>query len=186
MDEIQHGKPFFRDNSRKAPHNLYSTGRKLFDEACASYPMILKNTPVYIYRGSKDKLNSPKAEYVSIRYHGDYSLTIKYENGKYRRYMNDDLHIDKKTEKPLEASAVILQTANMKVVDSVGRQEISFIGSGKAKILEKGKITEVTWYKETPKGITKYKDNNGNDYIFPAKGQIWIQVVSPTHKIEIK
>ncbi len=73
----------------------------------------------------------------------------------------------------------------MKVVDKVGRQEISFIGSGDAFILEDGKITKVTWHKESPNSVTVYKYKNGKEYLFPEKGQIWVQVISPTHKITI-
>lgn len=185
IDEIQYGKPFYRDNSRKAPHNLYSKGRKLFDAACTLYPMTMDKTPNFIHRGKNKDISSEKALSVSIKYHGDYSVDIKYDKGVYNRYMNGILHIDKETTKALEAKTVIVQTANMKVVDKVGRQEISFIGSGDAFILEDGKITKVTWHKESPNSVTVYKYKNGKEYLFPEKGQIWVQVISPTHKITI-
>jgi hypothetical protein len=120
---------------------------------------------------------------AKIRYHGNFSLEIKYEDGAYQRYMNEVLHVDRETKKPLRASAVIIQVAAMKTVDTVGRQEISFIGSGTAWILEKGQRTKVSWHKDSPGALTSFKDAEGIDYLFPAELQIWVQVVSPTHKL---
>ncbi|HNX75192.1 MAG TPA: DUF3048 domain-containing protein [Candidatus Rifleibacterium sp.] len=184
IDEIAHGKPFFREKTRKAPHNLYSKGKDLYDYMAEKISMRLASQPVMLLYGTGNaQLTSDPVFSAKIRYHGNYSLEIKYEDGAYQRYMNDILHVDRDTGKPLRASAVVIQVAAMKTVDAVGRQEISFIGSGTAWVLEKGQRTKVTWYKDTPKTLTTYKDAAGNDYIFPRDLQIWIQVVSPLHKL---
>ena len=184
IDEIAHGKPFFREKTRKAPHNLYSRGKDLYDYMSEKISMRLASQPVMlIYGTGTAQLSSDPVFSAKIRYHGNYSLEIKYEDGAYQRYMNDILHVDRDTGKPLRASAVVIQVAAMKTVDAVGRQEISFIGSGTAWVLEKGQRTRVTWYKDTPKTLTTYKDAAGNDYVFPRDLQIWVQVVSPVHKL---
>lgn len=184
IDEIKWGDPFFRDKTRKAPHNLYGNGKDVYEFMSAKVGMRLATAPVLLKYGQR--VSSVPTEPVlsaKIRYHGNYSLEVKYEDGAWQRYMNDILHIDRETKKPLRASAVVIQVAAMKTVDAVGRQEISFIGSGTAWILEKGQRTKVTWHKETPKSLTVYKDSVGQEYLFPKDLQVWVQVVSPIHKL---
>lgn len=185
IDEIKIGKGFFRDNTRKAPHNLYGRGREIFDSASENFPMLLKNKVKLLNYGVQESLGSKEAKTATIKYHGNYEVKIKYDNGSYLRYMNDELHIDRITKKPLSAYAIIIQEAAMKTVDKAGRQEISFIGNGIAWILEKGRLTNVTWHKNEADSATVFKDEKGIEYKFPENKQIWIQVVSPTQTPEI-
>ena len=183
IDEIKNSPPFFRDKLRKAPHNLYGNGEAIYRYMSKRVDMRVKEQAIPLSYGIRNELGTEPGDYINIRYHGNYTLVIKEENGVYHRYMNNILHLDRETKKPLEASAVVLQVAAMKVVDAVGRQEISFIGSGKAWIFEKGKRTEVTWHKDSPRTKTTYIDENGKEYLFGNNGQVWIQVVSPNHKV---
>lgn len=183
VDEIKHSKPFFRDNSRKAPHNLYGKGADILDYMSEKISMKLPAAPRLINYGVYSGAPADAGESVRIRYHGNYTLDFKYENGAYQRYMNNILHVDRETQKPLQASAVIVQVAAMQVVDKAGRQEISFIGSGKAWVLEKGKKTAVTWSKKKPRDLTSYKDAAGREYLFQKGLPVWVQVVSPAHKL---
>ena len=145
--------------------------------------MRVTTKPIPLSYGIRTESGEANGDYLKINYHGNYNVVCKYENGVYHRYMNNILHLDRETQKPLEASAIVLQTAAMRVVDSVGRQEISFIGSGSAWIFENGHRTKVTWYKASPREKTVYIDKNGNEYLFAEKGQVWVQVISPNHKI---
>ena len=183
IDEIKNSPPFFRDKIRKAPHNLYGKGESIYKYMSKRTDMRVKTQPVPLSYGIRGELGKEAGDYLRINYHGNYTLVIKYENGVYHRYMNNILHLDRETKKPLDASAVVLQVASMKTVDAIGRQEISFIGTGSAYILEKGKRTKVTWHKTAPRSKTVYIDENGVEYLFPENGQVWVQVVSPSHKI---
>ena len=185
IDEIKIGKGFFRDNTRKGPHNLYGKGREIFDSASENFPMLLKNKVKLLNYGVQESLSSKEAKTATIKYHGNYEVKIKYDNGSYLRYMNDELHVDRITKKPLSAYAIIIQEAAMKTIDKAGRQEISFIGNGIAWILEKGRLTNVTWHKNEADSATVFKDEKGIEYKFPENKQIWIQVVSPTQTPEI-
>ncbi len=182
IDEIKNSPPFFRDKLRKAPHNLYGNGEAIYKYMSKRTDMRVKTQPIPLNYGIRGELGSDSGDYLRINYHGNYTLVIKYEKGTYHRYMNNILHLDRETKKPLEASAVVLQVASMRTVDAIGRQEISFIGSGTAWILEKGKRTKVTWHKTAPRSKTVYIDEKGVEYLFPENGQVWVQVVSPSHK----
>lgn len=183
VDEIKNSPPFYRDNTRKAPHNLYAKGSGIYDYMAARVPMRLKQKPVLFKKIGETIYGPEVGQAIKIRYHGNYNLEIKFENGAYQRYMNDVLHVDRITEKPLQIPTVVIQIASMKTVDKEGRQEISFIGSGTAWIMENGRMTKVTWSKATPRTITSYKDQTGAEYAFSGKLPVWVQVVSPLHKI---
>jgi hypothetical protein len=183
IDEIKHSPPFFRDNTRKAPHNLYSKGPSLYEYMSEKVAMRLKDQPsLFLKTGAARPGNEPGLS-VRIRYHGNYMLDIKYDDGAYQRYMNDELHVDRITQKPLRFQTFVMQVASMKTVDAVGRQEISFIGSGTAWIFDSGRMTKVTWKKETPRTVTSYTDMNGKEYVFSGNLPVWVQVVSPNHKV---
>ena len=182
VDEIKNSPPFHRDNTRKAPHNLYGNGEKILKYMSQRCSMKVAKQPVPLSYGTRTVQGEAEGNYLRINYHGNYAVEIKFENGVYHRFMNKILHVDRETKKPLEASAVVLQIAAMKTVDDIGRQEISFIGSGDAYVLENGRRTKVTWHKDSPRGKTVYKDASGTEYLFAKKGQVWVQVVSPNHK----
>lgn len=182
VDEIKHSKPFHRDNSRKAPHNLYGNGQAIYNYMAEKVSMRLKEKPQLLATGTVNYGSEP-GNSLRIRYHGNYFLDIKYEDGAYQRYMNNVLHVDRVTQKPLRFKTFILQVASMKVVDKEGRQEISFIGSGKGWIFDSGNLARVTWHKATPRSRTVYKTSDGKEYLFSGELPVWIQVVSPIHKI---
>lgn len=183
VDEIKHSPPFFRDSSRKAPHNLYGKGQGLLNYMSDKVKMSLPAAPKLMNYGISPVDAGEAGESVRIKYHGNYTLEFKFENGAYQRYMNNVLHIDRETQLPLRASAVVVQIATMQVIDKAGRQEMSFIGSGKAWILENGRMTKVTWLKKKPRELTSYKDAAGREYLFPKGLPVWVQVVSPAHKL---
>lgn len=183
IDEIKNAPPFYRDDTRKAPHNLYSKGPSLYEYMSERVPMRLKDQPVMFKKIGDVKPGTEAGQSIKIKYHGNYTLEINYEDGAYQRYMNNELHIDRITQKPLRAQTVVVQVAAMKTVDKIGRQEISFIGSGTAWIMDRGLMTKVTWHKETPRSLTSYRDMSGNEYGFSGDLPVWVQVVSPAHKI---
>jgi hypothetical protein len=91
----------------------------------------------------------------------------------------------KDSKKAIHVGTIIVQTAKMKTVDKVGRQEISFIGTGTAKILQRGKLINATWSKKTPRDYTEFTDSTGKNIIFQNKYPVWIQVISPRHKVSL-
>ena len=181
VDEISFGVPFFRDSIRKAPHNLYAYMQKLIDQAHKRHPMELPYQKLPFLYGAKPHLGTIGNRGVSIRYHGNYSVTYRFNDrlNVYDRYMNGDQHLDRASLLPVSPGTVIVQEAAMKVIDDVGRQDISFIGQGKAYILSGGTIFRTVWKKTAPREFTRFYDEKGNQVVFSSKKPIWVQVVSP-------
>ncbi|MFZ5950827.1 MAG: DUF3048 domain-containing protein [Candidatus Rifleibacteriota bacterium] len=185
IDEIKHGKPFFRDNTRKAPHNLYTKGTELVKYMAGSIPMKLPQKPVPLNYGPVPSIGDKPGQELKIRYHGNYKMNYKFKNGVYERFMNGEKHTDRESGRQIAPKTVILQTANMKTIDAAGRQEISFIGSGPAMVFYGGRMLETTWKKSSASGMTDYFDRNGKKVVFDQTGAVWIQVVSPSLNVAL-
>ncbi len=186
IDEIRKGKGFFRDKTRKAPHNLYGRGSMIIKSAEEQFPMKLKEKVKLLNYGDQKNLKGVKIKSANIRYHANYNVDIKYDGKNYKRYMNGVLHADKESKKPLEAAVVVIQKAKIKTVDKVGRLEINFIDQGTGWIMDRGQLTNVSWHKKSPEEPTVYLDNNNDEYKFPEGKQVWVMVVSPTHRIKFE
>lgn len=185
IDEIHHGKPFHRDHSRKAPHNLYATGKKILNYLKGKIAMELPEKRLPLKYSKTPSKGTKQGNTLYIKYHGNYNVSYIYnpKGNFYFRYMNYKKHIDRKTKKPIKVGSIVVQTANMKTVDKKGRQDITFIGKGKAMFLYGGKVIKGTWSKKSPKAFTEFYDETGKSITFQTKYPVWIQVVSPQLKV---
>jgi hypothetical protein len=181
MDEISYSPPFFRDNTRKAPHNLYASPQKLIDHAHKRHPMQLPYQKLPFSYGATPTVGTTHNRGVSIRYHGNYSVTYRFNerSNVYDRYMNGEQHLDRVSLLPVSPGTIIVQEAAMKVIDEIGRQDITFIGQGKAWILSGGTIFRAVWRKTAPREFTRFFDEKGKPVMFSNTKPIWVQVVSP-------
>ena len=187
IDEIKYGKPFYRFKKRRAPHNLYSSGKKIINFMKKKVKMELPYKKLPLNYGKTGVVGTKKLDSIKIKYHGNYSVSYKYlkDKKRYQRYMNGKKDSDLHSKKAITPGTVVVQEANMKTVDKAGRQEISFIGSGKIKVLHQGTVLEGAWRKQTPNGYTDFFTVDGKRIIFSNESPVWIQVVSPKHKITL-
>ncbi len=185
IDEISNGGPFFRDRTRKAPHNLYARGKDLITTANQRHPMQLPYQRLPLRYGPHPSAGPVPGRGLVIRYHGNYSVSYRFNPryNLYDRFMNGVQHLDRVTLRPVSPGTVILQEAAMRVVDEKGRQEISFIGQGKAFILHGGTLLRATWKKDGIREFTRFFDEHGQPVIFSNKAPVWIQVVSPQNAV---
>jgi len=185
IDEISNGTPFFRDNSRKAPHNLYTKPQKLIEVMNQKYPMQLPYQKLPLPYGENPTAGDIGCKGVSIRYHGNYTASYKLNprTGRYDRYMNGAQQLDRVTLKPVSPGTVVIQMANMRVIDDKGRQEISFIGEGRGLVLYGGTARQIIWKKTAPREFTRFFDETGKPFFFSNKSPVWVQVVSPINRL---
>lgn len=183
VDEIKNSRGFYRDKSRRAPHNLYTTGKKIYDYMASRVPMRLVKRVQPLNYSTNPTISDSVGNSLSIRYHSNYNLDVDFVNGAYERSMNKVKHVDRESKKALQFGAVIVQTAVMKVVDKEGRQDISFIGSGTAVIMQKGTLAVGKWLKPDMAAMTRYYDSSSKEITFVKELPVLIQVVSPSHKV---
>ncbi|MBF0499967.1 MAG: DUF3048 domain-containing protein [Candidatus Riflebacteria bacterium] len=185
IDEISNGEPFFRDMSRKPPHNLYAKMKNIIDYEAQKFPMELPYQKVPLLYGLKPTASHRVNNGVTIQYHSNYSVAYRFNSRRnsYDRYMNGLQHLDRVSMRPLTPGTIIIQEAAMKVIDEKGRQDISFIGQGRAFIMFGGTIIPAIWKKSAIREFSRFFDEQGNPIVFSNTQPIWIQVVSPTNQV---
>lgn len=174
---------FYRDNSRKAPHNLYTTSDKLIsgienrgisteldsDYAGGHFKFAEDNAPVTLVNGTDAAVVS--LYYVNPKPWFEYNT----EDGLYYRYEFGSAQVDGSNNKQLAVKNIIIQYHDVSVLDKNGYLEIDLVGSGTGKYITNGKSIDITWKKDSNNSITRYYDQDGNE-ITLNQGKTWIAV----------
>lgn len=175
-DEFFRTAYFWRDHTRIAPHNLYTSSSKW-----------LKYFSVY---GPKREfpdwegwnfgvLNSTGTESVfsfSVNYSRDFVVGWRYnpEKKNYERILNDEMFADEKNN-IITAENVIIQLTSISVLDEVGRKKIQTVGSGEARVYRDGIMVRATWKKENPSARTRFYDKDDVE-ITLTPGRTWVMI----------
>lgn len=178
FNQFSYGTSFWRDSSRFAPHNLYSTTEKL--RAGGKKAGFSEKEDIASFNFVDDeKLESrPESQKITINFSSfDFKVGYIYdrENNRYGRSVGGQPQNDRLTGKQLTVKNIIVQFAN--VTDkSGGDTQVQAIGSGKTKYFMGGKAFEGTWKKTSTSARTKYFGENGEEIKLNA-GTSWIEVV---------
>ncbi|WP_334074986.1 MULTISPECIES: DUF3048 domain-containing protein [Paenibacillus] len=164
LDEITNAGSFFwRDKSRKAPHNLYSNAEKLLEGADKrKYKTEDTSVPAYTFLKEDDLVAGDPATSVEIKFQLDnYKVTYEYDAGSklYKRYINGSPHNDLETGETLTASNVVVLGADHKIMDDVGRLSVDLELGGQAILFQRGKMIRGQWIHRPDDVIRFVKDN---------------------------
>ena len=169
---------FWRSKKRYAPHNTY-TSSKLWQSAHERYG---KEQDVSTITPWKFKTVQPcESECVTFI---DFDYFYKHEwhySSNTNNYVREQFrrpYIDDKTEQVV-ADTIIVQYAETRVLDAVGRLRLDMLGSGKALVFTGGKVVEATWKRDGLASRTQWLDAFGEEILLNP-GKIWIEVVSRT------
>lgn len=179
---------FWRDKTRYAPHNVYTTTAKLYDA--------VKNRNYQEFTAKKliFKTEAPLAERPSVTNNivirfstPQYTVSYIYDRVKndYARYLAGQPHKDRITGLGLRAKNIVVQyesMTNIKSRDGVQTVKIGSIGKGKAIVFLDGKAIPATWEKTSRTTQTKYLDSTGQE-IKLNPGQTWYEIVPLTGQV---
>lgn len=164
LDEITNaGAYFYRDKSRKAPHNVYSTLEKLRAGAeKRKYPNTA-NVPLIAFDSQPSELAaaSASAQQVEIKFMlSDYKVSYTYDSaqGVYARFINGERHYDKNNDQQLTATNLVVLSAKHDIKDSVGRLVIDLDSGGEAVLIQSGKAIPCRWERKEGDVIRLMKD----------------------------
>lgn len=184
LDEITNaGAYFWRDKSRKAPHNLYSSPEKLFEGAeKRGFATEDANVPGYtFYREGEGPVSGQEASRVEIKFQLDnYRVGYEYDaaSGRYKRFINGKPHTDLETGEQLTAANVVVLGAEHRVLDDVGRLDVNLELGGDAIVFEKGKMIRAEWIHKQGDIIRFIVDNQELPFV-PGNSFIHIVPDSP-------
>ncbi|KAA8996851.1 DUF3048 domain-containing protein [Paenibacillus spiritus] len=184
MDEIGKAGPYFwRDKSRKAPHNLYtneallrSGAEKLGLAAPADVPDYTFTNPDYLPAGGEPA--SGFSLYFQLK---NYTVAYKYEAGSrvYARSVNGKAHLDRGTEAPVTATNVLVIGADHKVLDEAGRLAVDTEVGGDALLFQRGQVIRGQWVRR-PGDIIRIVKNGTEAPMYPGVTHVLIVPNAPS------
>ena len=195
--------PFWRDTSIGAPHNVFTTTEKIYNNAEQKKYSITSNmwklldysaeeidlsSPIKTETiknentGKKEKVDVKKPELIvansiTIPYSYYQTRSYKYDATRkvYLRFMNNTAHIDKTTKEQLYYKNVIIEKVDNKQLDTYGRQDLTTVGTGTGYYITNGYALPIIWTKESRKLKTKYTYKDGTK-VKINDGNIFIQI----------
>jgi hypothetical protein len=183
---ITDGKDAWRDTSRVAPHNAYSSTEKLTAAAKDNgYSLQGGQSPLNF---KLDAADDKKGSTVDIKI--DFSTetfasSFKYDktSNKYLKSTGGQPNIDRESNEQLSFNNVIsLVTDIANSGDSAGHMVVRTTGSGKALFFFDGNVVEGTWERQSVTDPMQFKDNAGNSVLF-NRGSSYISMVPGADRI---
>lgn len=180
LNQFSLGSYFWRDNSRWAPHNVYTTVDKLMSAADSKgYETTDNNILGYQFKDDIEEELRSVAQKFTVNFNYSYGPTYTYNvncNCYYRSLVGVK-QIDKNTKERIQAKNVVI------VFSSMGSQRvrnstyttIKTTGTGKAYIYLDGKKITGIWKRVNGKPIRFY-DANVKE-IKLNRGTTWIDIV---------
>ncbi|GAB4110700.1 MAG: DUF3048 domain-containing protein [Roseiflexaceae bacterium] len=188
---LRTGSPaFVRDNSRPAPHNLYTSSARLVEVGGA----LGLNPPIpsdvgYIFKQDAPADQRPASQIINYFFlYREDSVGWVYDpaSNSYGRLRRGRPAVDAQTGEQLRSKNVVVMEVIEAPIpgDEKGRIEQQVIGSGKARLFVDGVEREITWTKSTPEQPIAFTDASGQEVQFNP-GPIWIVAIPSLENLEI-
>ncbi|MFD0672265.1 DUF3048 domain-containing protein [Cohnella sp. GCM10027633] len=163
LDEINNsGASFYRDNSRKAPHNVYTTLEKLRAGAAKRKYPETATVPLLTFDPAPPGLiTAATATEIKIKFAiEDYKVSYAYDAATklYNRSINDKPHIDKNNNAQLTATNLAVLATKVQTYDDYGRLVVDLDKGGDAVLFQQGKVIECKWERKQGDVIRLVKD----------------------------
>ena len=173
VNEFYNGQYFWRDRSRSAPHNTY-TSIELLNKYLQDQELSPRTSSVaweYDYSGT-DVIESPVSS-ISVPclpISWQYNLETK----MYERFDSKILAKDDSGDKIVAKNLIFLYT-DSRPIDNVGRLNTKTIGSDQALIFRGGGAIEAFWTRELTGGLLW--QTSAGEKVRLTPGKIWVTVL---------
>lgn len=184
-----------RDKSLSAPHNVYTSGKKL-QQGAKKLKYSRKQNPDKVaehftfYAEDTELASGDAANNITLPFSNYSTCKLKYSTKKrtYAKYEYGQKHMDTHYKKQLAFKNVIIQLVEESDIDHNGYQTMELSNnSGKGYYISNGKAQKITWERKESGNQMVYKSSNGNVLtINPGKTYIAVYPKSRKKFIEIK
>ncbi|MDR5703863.1 MAG: DUF3048 domain-containing protein [Armatimonadota bacterium] len=174
INEFWQPQPFWRDRSRRMPHNLYTSIPKL--RQAHRHP----TSPVLPPWKVEEVEPTTQPTTIEIPYGRGYDVRFVYnpETRRYQRFIGGSLAVDSLTGQPIVVGSVIIQYVRWWQVyeGPILTSRLDLVGSGRLMVFTAGRRIEGTWRRSNPGARTKFSDATG-DPLRLQPGPVWVCVV---------
>jgi hypothetical protein len=190
-DEFRWGGVYFhRTRDRFAPHNVYTSGKELWQLARRVGAKNKTMKPAWRFAPDRHVLLRPRGGTITTTYAWN-TITYRYHRATntYRRSVSGEkTQIDRGRDKPVAPKNVVIMVMSFGRLNdgsNKNRLEAQFIGRGTAWIATNGKTIKGTWRKRSMTDPTRFFDAKGKPVTLTV-GQTFVQVMPRGSKITIK
>ena len=182
---------YWRDSSRKAPHNAYSDLTYIKNK----YPNYKSQRDFFWNTSDTPSTSKIPAKSIHIPFVSQKKHNVEFffddKTGLYTRYENGEVFKSIETDdngknapEPVTTNNIIIQYIPMDTVHTGNyyRRVINMIGSGKAEYFINGKYITGKWERKSANDATKYYNDKG-DEITLAIGKTWIAIQPTSEKV---
>ena len=167
----------FRDQTRAAPHNLYTTSA-LLQTLSENFPL---DAAELVDVGYLYDVTIPAGQPIGAigYFFADSSsrASWSWDSGCdcYLRSQRDLAHTDRLTGAQLNTKNIVLMevTGSIRPGDDKARIDQYVVGGGRARVFRDGVMVEASWSKESEAGPLRFVDGQGGEIPF-APGALWI------------
>lgn len=179
------GKGFYREGSRRAPHNLLGRPADLLKTGGGSQP------PEDIgFRFGDAPSGGAAAKTVATRY-PSVRMGASYDKGTsaYTVQTNGRTEIDALTGDPVAPKTIVVQKVSMtdsknRVSAGVATPLAELVGDGEVLVLREGKVWEGTWSRAGLEEPTEFRV--GDDELTFAPGPVWVWFVPREQAVTVE
>ena len=178
FDEIYNsGAYFWRDKTRKKPHNLYTSTDKLLQGAKSKgYELV---TP-FLQPGGTEWEGTPFTGEVAVDYsvkNYPYKVSWRYHENRYERSINGKPHVMEDNVLIAADNLLVMVTKiTTYVKDGIPLSDVKVVGKGDLVCYINGQKLKGYWQKDAVSADMKLYDEQG-DLLKLKRGTTWIQVV---------
>jgi hypothetical protein len=176
---------YWRDKERKAPHNLYTSAKRLREAATSRGYVGNTNVKLKFDKGFWTSDSHSNATSIDLKLNKYYSTSYIYKDGKYYKSMNSEASLNKEDNKPISVTNIVIQATNIKLQADNLHIDIALVGEGTGYVFSNGKYTKMKWAKKDVNSPTILKDENGLDIPF-SPGNTWWHIVDKSTTILIR
>ncbi len=176
---------YWRDKERKAPHNLYTSAKRLRDSIVSRGYEINADVKLKFNKNFWASDNHSSSKSIDLKLNKYYSTGYIYKDGKYYKSMNGETSLNKEDNKPIAVSNIVIQATTIKLQADNQHLDIALVGEGTGYVFSNGKYTKMKWSKKDISSPTILKDENGLDIPF-SPGSTWWHIIDKNNTVEIK
>jgi hypothetical protein len=179
----------WREASRFAPHNLY-TSSELLRRAAEDKDVADFDDPKAGYLFDRiGPAESPAATSITYYFNQSYYISWSYDpqTNSYYRTRWGSPHIDPLTGEQIRMRNVVVMEVDEDVRpgDEKGRIDLQVVGSGRAVIFMAGRRIDGTWRKDAAEAPLRFYDNNDAEMVFNL-GQISVAAIPSLDNLSVQ
>jgi len=170
------GGAYYRNNSRPAPHNLFSSTTALRNRGgnAAGVP-----PKIFTIRrpGTPNPNKTSATTGVSVAYKNT-SVSYVWNGNGWARSQDGRATVDTAGVRTAPETVIVRFTPYGVSPADRNSPEADVLGRGRAWIFTEGKLIRGSWSKPKPNSVTQYRDSEGNP-IQLLPGRVWVEIPKP-------